>query len=219
MSIAASIANNLKTGAVFKRTAVNNTSVSSVTSFAGVSAGALTLLATQTASSSAQLDFTSGIDSTYDAYEFHLNNIHLATDQADVQFQADTGTNTNYNLTVTNSYFRANHNEDDSASNFSIDAGRDQSQGTGMIQFMSDITDENDSGNSGIIRIFGPSSTTSVKHFLGVCNCHHHNPGGDVSRNISIGGYFNTTTAITRFRFNASSGNIDAGVIKLYGVS
>ena len=62
MSIAASIANNLKTGAVFKRAAVNNTSVSSVTSFAGVSAGALTLLATQTASSSAQLDFTSGID-------------------------------------------------------------------------------------------------------------------------------------------------------------
>ena len=32
-------------------------------------------------------------------------------------------------------------------------------------------------------------------------------------------GYFNTTTAITRFRFKFSSGNIDAGTIKMYGVS
>ena len=34
-----------------------------------------------------------------------------------------------------------------------------------------------------------------------------------------VGGYFNTTTAITRFRFKASSGNVDAGTIKLYGIS
>ena len=36
---------------------------------------------------------------------------------------------------------------------------------------------------------------------------------------IFIAGYFNTTTAITRVQFKMSSGNIDSGVIKLYGVS
>jgi len=32
-------------------------------------------------------------------------------------------------------------------------------------------------------------------------------------------GYVNTTTAITRVRFKFASGDIDAGVIKLYGIS
>ena len=31
-------------------------------------------------------------------------------------------------------------------------------------------------------------------------------------------GYFNTTTALTRFQFKYSTGNIDAGTIKLYGI-
>ena len=33
-----------------------------------------------------------------------------------------------------------------------------------------------------------------------------------------VSGYWNTTTAITRVQFKMSSGTIDAGVIKLYGV-
>ena len=39
--------------------------------------GSLVLLSTQTASSSATLSFTSGIDSTYKEYLFIFNNIHL----------------------------------------------------------------------------------------------------------------------------------------------
>jgi hypothetical protein len=39
-----------------------------------------TLIATATASASATLSFTTGIDSTYDAYEFRFENIHPATD-------------------------------------------------------------------------------------------------------------------------------------------
>ena len=39
-------------------------------------AGALVLLATETASSSATISFTSGIDSTYDEYVFKFINIH-----------------------------------------------------------------------------------------------------------------------------------------------
>ena len=36
---------------------------------------------------------------------------------------------------------------------------------------------------------------------------------------IFVAGYFNTTTAITRLQFKMSSGNIDAGTFKLYGIS
>ena len=48
--------------------------------FTGVT-DAHTLIATATASSSATLAFTSGIDSTYDAYEFRFMNMHPATDE------------------------------------------------------------------------------------------------------------------------------------------
>ena len=39
------------------------------------------------------------------------------------------------------------------------------------------------------------------------------------SNNRRANGYFNTTSAINAIQFKMSSGNIDSGVIKLYGVS
>ena len=42
----------------------------------GVVTGAMTLLSTSTASSSATIDITSGIDSTYKEYCFKFINIH-----------------------------------------------------------------------------------------------------------------------------------------------
>ena len=54
-----------------------NNSLSAVTALpASVSGGGLNLISTQTASSSATLDFTSGIDSTYKEYVF-LNSSKL----------------------------------------------------------------------------------------------------------------------------------------------
>ena len=44
--------------------------------------GSLVKIASSTASSSASVSFTSGIDSTYKEYIFILNNIHPATDGA-----------------------------------------------------------------------------------------------------------------------------------------
>ena len=53
---------------------LNNRSVKDVTAFGSItSLGSLTHIATQTASSSASLSFTSGIDSTYKEYIFILS--------------------------------------------------------------------------------------------------------------------------------------------------
>ena len=41
---------------------------------------------------------------------------------------------------------------------------------------------------------------------------------GDYALDFLVAGYFNTTTALTRVRFKMSSGNIDAGTIKMYGI-
>ena len=41
----------------------------------------------------------------------------------------------------------------------------------------------------------------------------------DGSRQHFTAGYFNTTSAVDAVQFKFDSGNIDSGVIKLYGVS
>ena len=49
---------------------------------AAVPTGSLILLSTQTASSSASIEFTSGIDSTYDSYVFKFIDINVGTNGA-----------------------------------------------------------------------------------------------------------------------------------------
>ena len=195
----------------------NNNSLSAITSTpSGVGGGSLNLISTQTASSSSTISFTSGIDSTYDAYMFKFYNIHPATDNVTFQFQADTGTNTNYNQTLTSTVFRALHTEDDSSATLDYQTGIDQAQGTGFQTLAGNIGNDNDQNECGTLTLYQPSSSTFVKHFLAEMNDSVYSDG---LAHIFIAGYFNTTTALTRVQFKMSSGNIDAGTIKLYGIS
>jgi len=195
----------------------NNNSLSAITSLpASISGGAMTLLQTQTASSSSTIDFTSNIDSTYDEYCFKFINIHPATDNTVFQFQSDTGTNTNYNQTITSSSFYSRHDEDGTDGQVAYDTVEDQAQGTSFQTLAYSIGNGNDECASGYLCIFNPSSTTFVKHFMSHANLYHRSDRSQTSTNA---GYFNTSTALTRFRFKMSSGNIDSGVIKLYGIS
>ena len=63
----------------------NNNSISAVTSMASLTTGAMTLISEQTASSSASVSFTTGIDSTYPIYKFEFINIHASTDNSSAQ--------------------------------------------------------------------------------------------------------------------------------------
>ena len=66
------------------------------------------------------------------------------------------------------------------------------------------------------MHLFEPSSSTFVKHFYSRFATADDDGFSD---NPFAAGYINTTTAITRVQFKFSSGNIDAGTFKLYGVS
>ena len=52
----------------------------------GIATGAMTLLSTVTASSSATISFTSGISSTYKEYVFKFIDIHPQFDNVNFQF-------------------------------------------------------------------------------------------------------------------------------------
>jgi len=177
--------------------------------------GALVKISSSTASSSATVSFTSGIDSTYKEYIFLFNNIHPATDGANIQFQGSTDGGSNYNTTITSSYFQAQANASETALEY--DGGQDLAQSTNFQTILAkEPGNGNDESVSGILYLFDPSNTTFVKHFLSVGNCQDTEA---MSRQGFTGGYFNTTSAINAVQFKMSSGNMDAGTITLYGVT
>jgi len=195
----------------------NNNSLSAITSLpASISGGVITLLQTQTASSSATIDFTSNIDSTYDSYLFKIINCHPSSDEVDFSFQGSTNGGSSFGVTMTSTGFSAYHKEDGSSAGVGYENQLDQAQGTGFHQLSYDTSYDNDHCICGELFLYNPSSTTFVKHFkLRVSNNHYQNFELD-----SYGaGYFNTTSAINGIQFKFGSGNIDSGVIKLYGIS
>ena len=198
----------------------NNNSISAVTSAAAISSGALVPIKTLTASSSATLSFVDGssdvvLDSTYPIYKFEFINMHPANNGVNFTFQVDTGTNTNYNQTITSTAFQAFHGESGGSPTLGYGSDKDQAQGTAFQVLMQPIGNGNDESGSGTLQLFNPSSSTFVKHFIGTTQYYND---GDYSQTLRTAGYINTTTALTRVQFKFSSGNIDAGKIKLYGI-
>jgi len=195
----------------------NNNSLSAITSIpAAISGGALNLISTTTASSSSSVSITSGIDSTYKEYILKFINIHPQTDGKNLTFQGSTDGGSSYGVNITSTNFVVNHNEAGNDTNFYYYNAHDLAQST-SYQVISDYTvNDNDASACGTLHIFDPSNTTFVKHFMARFH-NYYKP--TYSNSTFCSGYFNTTSAINALDFKFNSGNIDSGVIKLYGVS
>jgi|TARA_S200002703_G_scaffold26389_1_gene22670 hypothetical protein len=181
-------------------------------------AGAMTLIATNTISSGvSSSSFTSGIDSTYDTYMFKFINIHGATDGSEFTVNFRDGSSA-FDATKTTTSFYYYHAENDSEAGGSYKADGDLAQGTGYQRLMDGSVSgaDNDQSLCGDLFLFSPSSTTFVKHFIAKTNSAMN---WDASGNYFVAGYCNVTAAIDGVDFKFSSGNIDSGVIKMYGLS
>ena len=184
---------------------------------------AKTLIKSLTASSSSSLDFVDGtsdvvMDNTYPVYEFHFVNMHPATDSVSFSFQVNATDDAggDYDTsTIQSTYFAARHYENDAAAALDYNTGFDKALGT-TYQVLGEAGNDNDQSISGVLALYDPSSTTYVKHFTVSTNFSHP---GDITRNSFIAGYINDTTAIDEISFKFSSGNIDAGTIKMFGVA
>jgi len=193
----------------------NNNSLSEITELpSGISGGALNLISTQTASASASLEFS--LDDSYDSYIFKFYNIHPATNSVQLTFNLSTDGGSNYNVTKTSTFFRAYHNEDDAGAGLTYDTSGDLAQSTGYQWLTRISSSDNDHASSGYLHLYNPSSTTFVKHFIARFGETHHL---DRAHDIFVAGYGNTSSPITNIKFQFSSGNIDDGIIKMYGVS
>ena len=178
-------------------------------------AGGMTLLSTQTASSSAAISFTSGIDSTYKEYVFRFYDIHPATDDVKLTVGFRDGS-TAYDATKTTTFFDAEHGEDGTGASLAYSTGDDLAQSGSFQPVTKAIGNGNDESCTGTLHLFDPSSTTFVKQFYSRANMYY---SGDYSFDCLMAGYCNTTTAIDAIQFKFADGNIDAGTFKLYGVA
>ena len=190
---------------------------SSANGFTTAAAGAMTLISTNTISSGvSSSSFTSGIDSTSDTYVFKFYSMHPATDDKQFSFNLSTDGGSNYNVTKTSTLFRAFRSESGSTTGLSYETVWDLAQSTGYQYISTQVGNGNDESCSGELYLFSPSSTTFVKHFIAKSNGYL---SADYAEHDYIAGYGNTTSAVDAIDFKFASGNIDSGVIKMYGIT
>ena len=177
--------------------------------------GAWNFIKKITASGDSDIAFVDGtddvvLDSTYKTYVFTFNNIHPETDDKFFQFNgSDDATSHTYDITKTTTFFEAAPTSLGYTASFDLaESGDDQ-------RLFNGIGNSNDQSASGELWLYNPSSTTFVKHFKGRIMGNRYN---DTAQDNYIAGYFNTTAAITAINFQHSSGDTDAGKIKLYGI-
>jgi len=178
--------------------------------------GSLKFISKQTASSSSSINFTSGIDSSFNEYIFYFISMHPATDLVSFQFNMSTDGGSNYNVTKTTTFFRAYQTETGGSNNLEYYAASDLAQSTSDQILCQAGGNANDEGVSGYLHLFNPSSTTFSKQFIATGLTASLN---QTQQQFHVGGYGNTTSAVNAVRFQMSSGNIDSGDIILLGVS
>ena len=203
----------------------NGTTIFDAGSMSAGFGGSLTFIKKLTASGSANLTFHHGtsdviLDSTYKEYLFTFKNIHPSSNTTDFTFQANTVGASGFNESITSTFFNAYNNEADSARagpRFLDADGRSQHNGTAFnLISVSEMGNDNDQCLGGYLRLFNPSSTTFMKHFLINVN---QTVRDDYTFHNQIAGYFNVTAAIDEIQFKMAAGNIDLGDICLYGIS
>lgn len=200
---------------------VSNNALSNISALpASIPTGALTLIKSITASSSASIEFINGtngvvLDGTYSSYVFKFIDINPATNSVAFQFNLSIDNGSNYNVAKTSTWFMAYHYENDSANGLAYFGAQDLAQGTGDQVLSASVGSGADENCTGYLQLFNPSSTTYVKHFISNGSAYTSVP---YSQNYFTAGYGNTTSAINAIKFQMSSGNIDDGTIKLYGV-
>ena len=198
----------------------NNNSISGITSAPNVGSGNITLIKTITASSDSTISFVDGssdvvLDNTYPIYLFKLINIHPGTDNVHLQVNFSTNSGSNYNVTKTTTSFVSYHQEDGGDAALTYSTSRDLAQSGGVQNLVNNLGGDDDQCTCGELFLFNPYSNEFVKNFIAHMS---YTESSDQAWTHNVSGYCNTTSAVDAVQFTMSSGNIDAGTIKLYGI-
>ena len=172
-------------------------------------------ISSQTASSDSVVNFTSGIDSTYDVYLFQCINVHpSAGSKLTCQFTTD---GTNFNRPLKACQGNDSNTEAGSTSNNDEDVSESQYNDTDYqsIVYADTLETNAESCCNAFLWLWGPSNTTFTKHFWASGIGKDDAPGAARSYTAGV---IVETSAITGVSFKMSSGNIDSGTFTMYGI-
>ena len=174
--------------------------------------GGPNLISTATCNGTSSVEFTSGIDSTYDKYMFVFLNIHPSSNGYALRFQASINANSSFtDMTSTNFYC---YGPESGSGSLAYYAAGDVPDGTPTLLTYAGMGADDDQALSGELYLWAPSNTTYVKHWQ-ARTCMYGESNEVFDEHTS--GWFNTIAPINAVKFDISSGTLDAGTIKLYG--
>lgn len=167
----------------------------------------MVLLETQTASSSATIDFTANIDSTYEKYFITITDLDAATTGTDVRIKVMKSS-----VAVDGTSYYWSRDDINNAGTSAISNGA----GDAFFALTNSIeATDTDSAFNAEIWFSSPSNTTYKKHFHGMVMYESTATNEMTGR---FGGFHRDITAIDGIQFLMSSGNITSGTFKLYGI-
>ena len=175
--------------------------------------GALTFISKSTASSSASLEFTSGLDSTYQAYKFVFDGIKASANTTFFGWQARTDGGTTYGVNVQSAIFE---NWNGSTTGFTNNTSNDNSDDTNQVLMTGYVGSASANNAGGELNFYTPSSTSLYKMFWSVTS--FFDDWVDGANQWRSGGWLKESSAVDAVKFYFSSGNITSGNITLYGL-
>ena len=167
------------------------------------------LISTTTVSSAvSEVNITSNIDSTYKRYIFHVDNLSCATNNAHLHFRFFQSGSIVSSSTYDWVYYYGQSND----SGFN---GYARSQDDSYIRLLDEVKSDSDQTAYLTLTLYDPSNTTTHKR---IDSINTYSRGGNINAQ-RVGGRIEDTSAVDGVRFFMSSGNIDGGIIKMYGVA
>jgi hypothetical protein len=171
------------------------------------SAGALVLLSTVTASSSATVDVESTFNSTYDNYMIAIAGLTVSVDNTALFIQLKIG-----GTYLSSGYYYGAVVIYDSVGSYVANRGTNSGQITATDGNV--LKNQASASLSGNVWLSNPTSTAFSKAIRW-----HLNNSYSTSNQAMIGGGMNAgTSALTGVRFRGDTGNIVAGTFRLYGI-
>ena len=176
--------------------------------------GSLILITATTASSSATVDFTSGISSTYDEYLITLTNVIPATDNQTFLLRVSEDSGSTFKSGATDYKHVSMYQYD-----FLTVPSGDGSTGAPQIAMATTGVSNSATrgGVNGEIRFFAPAGTASNKHFAFSLSVGLSSTTGQMNQ-TGTARFVLDTNAINGIRLFFGSGNIASGAFALYGI-
>jgi hypothetical protein len=182
------------------------------TSAAGAGGGGLTLLEQHTGSSSASLDFTACITSTYDEYLIEIVNLVPATDGVHLLMRMSTNAGVSYDSGANYGWALLRYTHSGSA----VEGATSGANEIHLDSASGDIDNASTNGYSGSFRLCNPLSTALHTEVFGSAGYRSNFTGGAAGVAGQHGVYL-STTAVDAFQIKFNTGNIASGTIRVYG--